>query len=412
MNGDLDHVYRHEAGRVLATLIRLVGDFDLAEEALQEALAAAAAQWPGTGAPANPAAWLISVGRRKAIDQLRRRGLRTRKQGALEAEAAVESQVVPWAEEDDTFSDDMLRLVFTCCHPALGPEAQVALILNTVCGLSVEAAARVFLVHKDTMAQRLVRAKRKIRLAGIPYETPGADRLEARVDGVLTAIYLVFTDGYSVTSGEDVAGADLCREAIRLGRLVDGLLPGRPSVEGLLALMLLHDSRRAARATPDGEIILLQDQDRRLWDQGQITDGLALVERALRAPGRPNPYAVQAAIAALHARACSAKDTDWPQIAGLYAVLSRLHPTPVVQLNHAVAVSMVDGAQRALDLLDALDARGGLGLYHLLPAARADMLQRLGRRAEAAEACKTALASARLEPERRLLARRLAVLTA
>jgi len=398
---DLDQVYRLEAGRVLATLIRLVGDFDLAEEALQDAFASAAEQWARWGPPVNAAAWLVGVGRRKAIDRLRRRNLISRKQLDLEMAVAIETQIAPWPDGDDTFGDDMLRLIFTCCHPALGVDAQVALILNTVCGLSVEAVARAFLAHKETIAQRLVRAKRKIRLAGIPYETPGPERIEARVEGVLAAIYLVFNEGYAASSGPDLMRGDLCREAIRLARLM---------IE-LLALMLLHDSRRLARASAEGDIILLEDQDRGLWDQGEIGEGLALVDRALRAPGYPSPYAVQAAIAALHARAGHYSETDWRQIAGLYEVLARLLPSPVVELNRAIAISMVDGPARALALLDALAARGELDLYHPLPAARAEMLSRLGRRDEAIEAARAALAAAKLEPERRLLARRLAILS-
>jgi len=411
VSGDLDQVWRLEAGRVLATLIRLTGDFDLAEEALQDAFAAAAEQWPCRGPPASTTAWLVGVGRRKAIDRLRRRSLISRKQPDLEIEAAIERQIAPWPEGDEAFGDDMLRLIFTCCHPALGLDAQVALILNTLCGLSVEATARAFLAHKETMAQRLVRAKRKIRLAGIPYETPGPDRLEERVEGVLAAIYLVFNEGYAASSGPDLMRADLCREAIRLARLLADLLPGRAAIEGLLALMLLHDSRRLARVSAEGDIILLEDQDRGLWDQAQISEGLALVDRALRVPGYPSPYAVQAAIAALHARARRHDATDWRQIAGLYEVLARLLPSPVVELNRAIAISMVDGPARALALLDALTARGGLDLYHLLPAARAEMLSRLGRREEAIDACRAALAAVRLEPERRLLTRRLAALS-
>ncbi len=408
MTVDLRRIYREEAGRVLATLIRLVGDFDLAEEALQEAFAAAAEQWPRSGAPDNPAAWLVGVGRRKAIDQIRKRGVHARHQDALESEALIEARIMPWREEDDTFGDDTLRLIFTCCHPALSTAVQAPLILNTVCGLSVGAVARAFIVQPEAMAQRLVRAKRKISLARIPYETPGPDRLEERVEGVLTGLYLLFTEGYAASSGEALTRGDLCLEAIRLGRLLADLLPERAAIDGLLALMLLHDARRAARATAEGDIILLEDQDRRLWNQSQIDEGLLLVDRALRRPGRPSHFAVQAAIAALHVRAGGPGDTDWPQIVGLYAVLLRIHATPVVELNHAVAVAMVDGPQKALDLLDALAARGALELYHLLPAARADMLRRLGRRDEAIAACKAALAAARQEPERRLLSRRLA----
>ncbi len=408
MSHDLDQIYRREAGRVLATLIRLVGDFDLAEEAMQDAFAAAAEQWKRQGPPVSAAAWLVGVGRRKAIDRLRRRSLASRKQLDLEAHAAVERQVAPWPDGDDSFGDDMLRLIFTCCHPALGLDAQVSLILNTVCGLSVDAVARAFVAHRETVAQRLVRAKRKIRLAKIPYETPGPERIEDRVEGVLAAIYLVFNEGYAASSGPDLIREDLCRDAIRLARLLGDLLPGRAAIDGLLALMLLHDSRRPARASPEGDIILLEDQDRGLWDRGRIGEGLALVDRALHVRGCPSPYAVQAAIAALHARAAHHDQTDWRQIAGLYEVLARLSPSPVVDLNRAIALSMVDGPAKALDLLDALAARGELALYHPLPAARAEMLSRLGRRDEAIDACRAALASAKLEPERRLLARRLA----
>jgi RNA polymerase sigma-70 factor (ECF subfamily) len=407
---DLDQVYRSEAGRVLATLIRLVGDFDLAEEALQDAFAAAAEQWERHGPPVSAAAWLIGVGRRKAIDRLRRRRVISRKQLDLETQAAIDLQIAPWPDGDDSFGDDMLRLIFTCCHPALGLDAQAPLILNTVCGLSVEAVARAFVANKETMARRLVRAKRKIRLAKIPYGTPEPETIEERVEGVLTAIYLTFNEGYAASTGANLIREDLCREAIRLARLLSDLLPGRAAIDGLLALMLLHDSRRRARASPEGDIILLEDQDRALWDQAQIREGLALVDRALRVQGCPSPYAVQAAIAALHARAAGPGETDWRQIVGLYEVLARLLPSPVVELNRAIAISMVDGPARALDLLDALAARGELGLYHPLPAARAEMLSRLGRRDEAIDACRAALASAKLEPERRLLARRLSSL--
>jgi RNA polymerase sigma-70 factor (ECF subfamily) len=408
--GDVERVFRHEAGRVLATLIRLVGDFELAEEALQEAFAAAVEQWPAMAMPANPRAWLVNVGRHKAIDRLRRRMAFREKRRDLEAEALIARQIAPAIEDDDVFGDDMLRLVFTCCHPALNREAQVALTLRAVGGLATDAVARAFLVSEETMAQRLVRAKKKIRDAKIPYETPAGPMLDERVEGVLAVVYLVFTEGYAGTSGSDLLREDISREAIRLGRLLDGLLPARPAIQGLLALMLLHDARRKARATADGDVILLEDQDRGLWDQAQIADGLALVDRALHAPGRPSSYAVQAAIAALHARAPHYAATDWPQIVGLYEVLLRLHSSPVIELNHAAAVAMVDGPARALDLLDALAARGALDLYHLLPAARAELLRRLGRRQEARDAYRAALALAKLGPEQRLLARRLAEL--
>jgi RNA polymerase sigma-70 factor, ECF subfamily len=406
----IEPVFRSEAGRVLATLIRLVSDFDLAEEGLQDAFAAAVEQWPGAGIPANPRAWLVNVGRHKAIDRLRRQILQRAKRGELEAEAAVAAQVAPLDESEDGFGDDLLRLIFTCCHPALNPEVRVALTLRAVCGLATPAVARAFLVSEETMAQRLVRAKQKIREAKIPYVTPAPDMLDERVEGVLAVIYLVFTEGYAVTSGADLMREDLALEAIRLARLLDGLLPDRAAIQGLLALTLLHHSRRNARATPEGDIVLLEDQDRGLWDRAEIADGLALVEHALRAPGRPSSYAVQAAIAALHARAPRHDATDWPQIVGLYEVLLRLHPSPVVELNHAAAVSMVDGPGRALDLLDALSARGSLAGYHLLPAARADILRRLGRKDEARAAYRAALGLAKLEPERRLFMRRLAEL--
>jgi RNA polymerase sigma-70 factor, ECF subfamily len=405
---NIGQVFRHEAGRVLATLIRLVGDFELAEEALQEAFAAAIEQWPTAGVPSNPRGWLVNVGRNKAVDRLRRQILFRERCRDLKDEASLLSSVAPPDADHDTFGDDILRLIFTCCHPALNVEAQVALTLRAVCGLTTEAVARAFLISEDTMAQRLVRAKKKIRHAKIPYETPASPMLDERVDGVLAVIYLVFNEGYAVTSGVDLMREDLSREAIRLGRLLDGLLPGRAAINGLVALMLLHDARRPSRATSTGDIILLEDQNRSLWDPIQIDEGLRRVELALRAPGRPSSYAVQAAIAALHARATHYEATDWPQIVGLYEVLLRLHPSPIVELNHAAAVSMVDGPRRALDLLDALAARGGLADYHLLPAVRADLLRRLGRREEAKEAYRAALALAKLEPERRLLARRLA----
>jgi len=406
---DTERVFRTEAGRVLATLIRLVGDFELAEEALQEAFAAALQQWPGEGLPSNPRAWLVNVGRHKAIDRMRRQKMFRDRQRALQIEAVIDSQAIP-TEGSDVLDDDMLRLIFTCCHPALNMETQVALTLRAVCGLSTEAVARAFLVGEETMAQRLVRAKTKIRVAGIPYQTPEPDRLDERVDGVLAVIYQVFTEGYAPTAGEDLIRADLSGEAIRLGRLLDTLMPERPAVIGLLALMLLHDARRGARTTPDGDLIQLEYQDRTRWDRAQITEGAALVERALRGPGLPSVYAVQAAIAALHAQAARFTATDWPQIVGLYDVLLRLHPSPVVALNHAAAVSMVDGPQKALNLVDALAARERLAGYHLLPAVRADLLRRLDRIAEAREAYRDAIRLVRLEPERRWLVKRLAEL--
>lgn len=407
----LDSVFRREAGRVLATLIRLVGDFELAEDARQEAFAAAVEQWPAQGMPANPRAWLVNVGRHKAIDRLRRRILQRRTHRDLEAEAQIDSeQPVPDADSDEVFGDDMLRLIFTCCHPALSAESQVALTLRAVCGLATEAVARAFLVSPDTMAQRLVRTQRKIRAARIPYETPAVTMLDERLDGVLAVIYLVFTEGYVVSSGAALMREDLSDEALRLGRLLDSLLPGRAAVIGLLALMLLHTARYPARATSDGDIILLENQDRGLWDRFLIAEGMALVDSALRLPGRPSGYAVQAAIAALHAGAAHYSGTDWPQIAALYAVLMRIQPSPVVELNHAVAVSMVDGPARGLDLVEALIVRGELDGYHLLPAVHGELLGRLGRREHARACYRAALALAKLEPERRLIEKRLAQL--
>lgn len=388
---------------MLATLIRLTGDFDVADEARQDAFAAAATQWPREGTPANPRAWLIKVGQRRAIDHIRRQ-IRRRRALTQMADDIDEALVAPYSDDDDAlFGDDRLRLIFTCCHPALLPEAQVALTLHTVCGLKTEAVARAFLVGHETMAQRLVRAKQKIRDAKIPYETPEASRLEARIGGVLAVIYLIFNEGYAATAGAALIHSSLCEEAIRLGRLLNMLLPDRADIKGLLALMLLHHARSPARISAAGDIILLSDQDRSLWNRAEISEGARLVEDALRRPERISHYAVQAAISALHAQADSSETTDWRQIVGLYEVLMRLLPSPVVELNHAVAISMVDGPARALDLVEALAARGGIGDHHLLHAARADFLKRLGRPSEAADAYRAALAAVKAEPERRLL---------
>ena len=395
-------VYRREAERVLATLIRLLGDFDLAEEARQEAFAAALEQWPREGVPANPRAWLVNVGRNKAVDQIRRRA--RLRGGARDIDAVQDEAPV---NEDVAFGDDRLRLIFTCCHPALAMEAQVALTLRVICGLSTTAVARAFLVSEETMAQRLARAKRKIQDARIPYETPEPPLLDERIEGVLAVLYLVFTEGYAGTSGIELVSAELCHEAIRLARLLDALLPGRAPILGLLALMLLHDARREARVTAAGDVVLLEDQDRGLWDQERIAEGLGRLERALHLPGRVSVYTVQAAIVALHVQAPRREDTDWRQIVGLYEVLLHMQPTPVIELNRAVAVSMVDGPGRALQLVDSLAARGDMRDYHLLHAARGRFLQQLGRREEARAAYGKALAAARLEPERRLMEKRL-----
>jgi len=403
---DLERLYREERGRALATLIRLLGDFDLAEDALQDAFATALEHWPRQGVPSSPRAWLISTARHKALDRRRR----SRIFAAKRSEIAYLSPSAADPEEDadeDAVPDDRLRLIFTCCHPALALEAQVALTLKTLGGLAVEEIGRAFLVSPATMAQRLVRAKAKIRGAGIPYEVPGGPLLAERLDGVLRVVYLVFNEGYAATSGEVFVRHELCAEAIRLGRLLHGLLPSEPEATALLGLMLLHDSRRRTRIDARGELVTLEEQDREQWDRKEIAEGTSLTESALRRGGA-GFYAIQAAVAALHAQAAGAEETDWPQIAALYALLLRLHPSPVVALNHAVAVGMAEGPARALRLLEPLAASGELRGYHLLPAARADLLRRLGRFAEAAAAYEEALALVQHDAERRYLARRLA----
>jgi RNA polymerase sigma-70 factor (ECF subfamily) len=403
----VDAIYRTESRRVLATLIRLLGDFDVAEEAVHEAFVAAVEQWPVEGIPANPRAWLVSTGRFKAIDRLRRRA---KHDVPLDDVAElVESIAAPQAPEDtEGVEDDRLRLIFTCCHPALAPEAQVALTLREVCGLTTEEIARAHLTPVATVAQRIVRAKGKIRDARIPYEVPGRGELEERLASVLRVIYLVFNEGYLASSGEALTRHDLSAEGIRLGRLLVELLP-EPEAVGLLALMLLHESRRTARTTREGDLVLLPDQDRALWDRAQIADAVRLVEAAL-ATGRFGAYTIQAAIAALHAEAPSAEATDWPQIAGLYDVLLELSPSPVVELNRAVAIAMRDGPAAGLGLVDALLAGAELRDYHLAHAARADLCRRLGRTADARSSYMRALALTGQGPERRFLERRLAEL--
>jgi RNA polymerase sigma-70 factor, ECF subfamily len=401
----VDAVYRAESRRVLATLIRLLGGFELAEEAMHEAFAAAVEQWPRTGTPANPRAWLVSTGRFKAIDAMRRRARFDASQAELAERLEAETmRSVPGEAED--IEDDRLRLIFTCCHPVLSPDAQVALTLREVCGLTTEEIARAFLTAPPTLAQRIVRAKAKIRDARVPYEVPAVRELPERLDTVLHVVYLVFNEGYSASSGESLTRADLSGEAIRLGRLLVELLP-EPEAVGLLALMLLHESRRPARTSASGELVLLADQDRSRWDRMLITEGIALVERALGSR-RIGPYSLQAAIAAVHAEAPAAAATDWSQIVGLYDVLVRAEPTPVVELNRAAAIAMRDGPAAGLALIDAILERGDLTDYALAHSARADLCRRLGKTGDARVSYERALALTRQEPQRRFLERRLA----
>jgi RNA polymerase sigma-70 factor (ECF subfamily) len=403
----VEAVYRTESRRVLATLIRLLGDFELAEEALHEAFVAAVERWPDDGVPDHPRAWLVSTGRFKTIDTLRRRARFNASLDEiarrLEADAADASP-----SDEHGIDDDRLRLIFVCCHPALPPDAQVALTLREVCGLTTEEIARAFLTTPSTLAQRIVRAKHKIRDARIPYQVPSRAELSDRIDAVLHVVYLVFNEGYLASSGDALTRHDLSGEAIRLGRLLLELLP-EPEVMGLLALMLLQESRRAARMSRDGELILLDEQDRSRWNRDQIDEGIALVQRAL-SMRRFGPYALQAAIAAVHAEAANATATDWPQIVGLYDVLLRLDPSPVVELNRAAAIAMRDGPGEGLALVDTILARGDLADYYLAHAARADLCRRLGRAADAGVSYERAIALTQQESERRFLQRRLAAL--